>query len=70
MQFAGRAGAATLSFRGGRVRFPIRIKDEDAELWQQVQDKAAGGTMSINTIVIELLRAWVAGKISIGARRT
>lgn len=52
------------------MRFPIRINgDEDEALWRQVQQKAAGGTMSINTIVLELLRSWVEGKIRIGASR-
>lgn len=52
------------------MRFPIRInKPEDQELWQRAQAKAAAGTMSLNTIILELVRAWVDGKITIGARR-
>lgn len=51
------------------MRFPIRISDADAPLWAEVQDKAAAERLSINTIILLLLRAWVAGKVKIGVTR-
>jgi hypothetical protein len=59
----------TIAVTISRMRFPIRIHDDDQVLWTQVQEKASQERMSINTIILKLLAAWVAGKVKIGATR-
>jgi hypothetical protein len=42
------------------------LRDIDADLWDQVRRRARSDGLSVRAVILHLLRAYVAGRVSVG----